>query len=272
MGSVAVVTIAHGRHDHLRRQHRSLLAGSPRPDLMVVVAMSDPALSGWGADQVEGPVPHVVSLDEPGPLPLARARNLGASTALDLGADTLVFLDVDCLAGPELVAAYDQVVQRHPRSIWSGPVTYLPAGLDERELSHAWLHDDPHPARPAPAPGQVQLDADPDLFWSLSFACSRGAWLESGGFHEEYVGYGAEDTDFAQQATCRGLTFGWVGSARAYHQHHPTSTPPTEHLDDIVRNAAVFQRRWGRWPMRGWLEEFEQLGLVTPGTYEWADR
>ena len=30
--------------------------------------------------------------------------------------------------------------------------------------------DDPHPARPAPPPGELVPDADPDLFWSLCFA------------------------------------------------------------------------------------------------------
>ena len=45
----AVVTIAHGRHRHLRRQHESLVAGRLLPDLYVVVAMSDPDLERWRA-------------------------------------------------------------------------------------------------------------------------------------------------------------------------------------------------------------------------------
>jgi len=51
---------------------------------------------------------------------------------------------------------------------------------------------------------------------------------------------------------CLGL--GWVGGARAYHQHHPVSSPPVEHLDDILRNGRLFHERWGEWPMTGWLE------------------
>ena len=46
MSGVAVVTTAHGRHDHLRRQRLSLAAGTLVPDVHVVVAMDDPAVAG----------------------------------------------------------------------------------------------------------------------------------------------------------------------------------------------------------------------------------
>ena len=41
-----------------------------------------------------------------GRLPLAAARNVGATSAVDAGADLLVFLDVDCLAAPDLLSTY----------------------------------------------------------------------------------------------------------------------------------------------------------------------
>ena len=122
--------------------------------------------------------------------------------------------------------------------------------------------DDPHPARPAPRAGERLLGGDPDLFWSLSYAAHADAWTEVGGFCEEYAGYGGEDTDLAQLWAASGRSLGWVGSARAYHQHHPTEEPPVQHLDDILRNGALFARRWGRWPMEGWLAEMERMGLV----------
>lgn len=114
------------------------------------------------------------------------------------------------------------------------------------------------------------MGGDPNLFWSLSFALHRDVWLRSGGFCEEYVGYGAEDTDFGSQAVAAGLDLAWTGSARAYHQHHPTKSPPVDHLDDILRNGRIFRRRWGRWPMTGWLEEFERLGLVVCDGDDWV--
>jgi GT2 family glycosyltransferase len=87
-------------------------------------------------------------------------------------------------------------------------------------------------------------------------------WARVGGFCEEYVGYGAEDTDFGQRAAAAGVRLDWIGGAHAYHQFHPTSDPPVQHVDDVVANARIFFRRWGWWPMSGWLTAFEDLGLV----------
>lgn len=255
-GGVAVVTVAHGRHDHLDRQ-RASLAASTTPGLdHVVVAMDDPVLASAAWCTAALPA---TSLG----LPLARARNLGARAALARGATTLVFLDVDCLASPTLLEGYAAAVADEPATIWSGPVTYLdpppPGGYDLAALPGL---DSPHPARPAPAPGECLHGADPDLFWSLSFACSAQAWARTGGFCEDYAGYGGEDTDFARVAVDAGLDLAWVGAARAFHQWHPVSRPPVEHVADIVRNADVFRRRWGSTPMLGWLEAFEERGLV----------
>jgi N-acetylglucosaminyl-diphospho-decaprenol L-rhamnosyltransferase len=267
--TTAVVTLAHGRHDHLRLQHRSLCAGGALPDLYVVVAMDDPGLHSWRPEG--GAPPVVVPLDaDPDALPLAAARNAGAATALEAGADVLVFLDVDCLAGDALVASYTRAAVGRPDVLWSGPVTYLPpappTGYDLRDLDDL---DDPHPARPAPEPGTSTLGSDPDLFWSLSFAVHRDGWLRTGGFCEEYVGYGGEDTDFARVARREGLELGWLGSARASHQHHPVEKPPVRHVEAILRNGRVFRDRWGHWPMTGWLADFERLGLVTERDGEW---
>jgi N-acetylglucosaminyl-diphospho-decaprenol L-rhamnosyltransferase len=266
--SVAVVTIVHGRKDHLRAQHASLARGTA-PGHYVVTAMGDPAVRSWRPSA--GPAPDVVEVPaQAGMLPLAAARNAAADRALAGGADVLVFLDVDCLAGPSLVQAYADAARDRPDVLWSGPVTYLPPpGPDGYPLDRLDDLDAPHPARPAPAPGERRLGGDRDLFWSLSFALHADGWRRSGGFCETYVGYGAEDTDFAAVATSAGLTLGWLGDARAYHQHHPTSSPPVQHLADILRNGAIFRRRWGRWPMEGWLLEFERLGLVEREDGEW---
>ncbi|MEO5853943.1 MAG: galactosyltransferase-related protein [Nocardioides sp.] len=267
--TTAVVTIARGRHDHLVAQHRSLLAGEKVPDLYVVVAMDDPWIMAWAP---QGVLPaHVVPVAVPGAgLPLAAARNAGAAAALELGAEVVVGLDVDCLAGTGLVSGYAASVLAEPGVLWSGPVTYLPpadAGYDLGGLEHL---DDPHPARPDPGRGRRLSGGDPDLFWSLSYALHRDTWRRVGGFCEEYVGYGAEDTDFGQLVVARGCELGWTGSARAYHQHHPTRSPPVDHLDDILRNGRLFRRRWNRWPMMGWLEEFERLGLVVRDGDDWV--
>ncbi|WP_122816894.1 glycosyltransferase family 2 protein [Nocardioides pantholopis] len=267
---VGVVTIASGRHEHLAAQHASLAAGSRRPDTWVLVAMDDSELATWPERDGLRPAVHPVAR-EPHGLPLARARNTGVAAALDVGCDVVVCLDVDCLAGPDLVAAYADVVGRRPGTVWSGPVTYLdPPGPAGYPLDRLPALDAPHPARPAPAPGEEVDGANPDLFWSLSFGFSAEAWTAAGGFDEAYVGYGGEDTDFGRRLGAAGVGLGWVGAARAYHQWHPVSDPPVEHLDDILRNAALFHDRWGGWPMGGWLSEFERLGLVEQRAGRWV--
>ena len=262
--STAVVTVAHGRHDHLAAQRASLAASTTPPDHHVVVAIDDPTLSATGWCSVSLP-------SAPLGLPIAAARNCGAEVALAQGATTLVFLDVDCLADASLVEAYTRAVADEPETVWSGPVTYLdPPPIAGYDLTALDALDSPHPARPAPAVGQRMRGADPDLFWSLSFACSAAAWRRAGGFCEAYVGYGGEDTDFGRRIVAAGLDLGWAGSPRAYHQWHPVSRPPVEHVLDIVRNAEIFRCRWGTTPMLGWLRDFEERGLVRRDAHgEW---
>ncbi len=116
----------------------------------------------------------------------------------------------------------------------------------------------------------MRRSAAHELFWSLSFAATPTTWDRCGGFDEAYVGYGGEDTDFGQRARAAGVDLAWVGGADAFHQHHPVSRPPVEHVDDILRNGAVFRARWGWWPMVGWLKEMEGMGLVRRDGDAWV--
>ncbi|HEY5820789.1 MAG TPA: galactosyltransferase-related protein [Propionibacteriaceae bacterium] len=255
----ALVTVAHGRHDHLELQ-RQMLSRSQQPvDDYIVVALDDEALATHWAQRDD----VIVLTHGPGRhgLPIAAARNAGAAEAVSRGAELIIFLDVDCLPDPALVGHYQLAASDEP-ALLCGPVAYLPRpGASGYDLDG--LHRYPfHPARPAPQPGQVQQNGDPRLFWSLSFAVTRETWLRTTGFCPDYEGYGAEDTDFAFVARDAGASVTWVGGAAAYHQWHPTQSPPVGHLEDIVRNAAIFARRWGWWPMEGWLGAFAEQGLV----------
>ncbi|WP_240917587.1 glycosyltransferase family 2 protein [Phycicoccus sp. HDW14] len=144
---MAVVTVVHGRHDHLRGQLEGLRRQTRRPDLLVVVAMDDdrvPAVvdATAGAAHV---VHHVPIPRQDGRLPLAAARNLGVSTAVAAGAEHLVLLDVDCVPAPTLVERYAEVLTTGDGD---GPVL-LCGGVayeaDPREGPRPPRH---HPARP----------------------------------------------------------------------------------------------------------------------------
>ncbi len=258
MLTTSCVIIAHGRLGHLDHVLAGLGRQSTPPDEVVVVAMGDPAVEEMAAAEkvvtVVGTVPH----QRGSPLPLAGARNRGA--AISTG-DLIVFLDVDCIPARDLVADY----RRHHRpGLLMGSVRYLPPGVpdptgrvDDTSLRR---HGRAHPARPEPA--AVERTDRFELFWSLNFAIERRSWDELGGFDERYHGYGGEDTDFAFQARKRGAAAWFVPGAEAFHQYHPTSDPPVEHLRDIVANASRFYRKWGEWPMTGWLEAFAEAGLI----------
>lgn len=265
----AVVTIAANRDAHLRLHLRSLTRSSLPAHEHVVVAIGDPSVADVVASEGSTARLRWIAHDR-GPLPLAHARNVGAAAALSGGAELLVFLDVDCIAGRTMLRRYVDAAQCHRNALLCGPVTYLPPpGSSGYDLDHIHELHRPHPARPAPPAGTVLTGTNYDLFWSLSFAVAADTWHRIGGFCTEYTGYGGEDTDLAHTAAAAGVGLRWVGGADTFHQYHPVSDPPVEHLRDILTNATVFHRRWGRWPMQRWLRAFEKLGLIT---YDPMDR
>ena len=253
----AVITIVAGRHDHLLRQRAALDESQHH----VVVAMGE--REAECCQPLLGDASDVVAVEtQPQGLPLGRARNAGARRALDAGAELLVFLDVDCIPGAALLERYAAAASSTP-ALLCGPVAYLPPASPDGYPA-ARLHSlaTPHPARPVPPENEIQQGGDHALFWTLSFAVTAATWRRVGGFCEDYLGYGGEDTDFGQLAKRAGVDLWWVGGAWAYHQYHETETPPIRHLADILRNAALFHRRWGWWPMSGWIAAFAERGLA----------
>jgi GT2 family glycosyltransferase len=261
----AIITVAHRRAAHLHRQLIGIARSALLPDIHVIVAIDDPDVDNVVA--ASDTTAHVVHYENGrGPLQVGSARNTGALAALNDGAQLLVFLDVDCIPGRNMLSRYHAaaVSPEHHNALLCGPVTYLPPPRDRKTGYPTVLEPmtDPHPARPAPGDDDVVASTDHELFWSLSFALTSSTWRAVGGFCEQYRGYGAEDTDFGQTARHAGVPMRWVGGAHAYHQFHPVSNPPVEHVDDIVRNATIFHQRWGWWPMADWLNAFEQRGLI----------
>ena len=263
--SVGVAVIAANRHQHLERTVASLGCQTRPPDRVVVVDLgSSPPLR----DALGGrPEIEVVELDRRGggPWPLARARNAAAAA---LGTEVQVFLDVDCMAAPDLVAAYEQAAEAAPCALLCGPVRYLRRGwsddVADRQLGPVELGErsDRHPVRPELAPDHLVVAEDHERFWSLAFGVAASVWSDLGGFDEAYVGYGGEDTDFALRARAAGVSLAWFGGGTAFHQWHPATRHDPERVPEIVANARRFRARWGTWPMAGWLVELHDAGLV----------
>lgn len=273
---LAVVTIVRGRHGHLRRQLAAVAALEPQPMLHVVVGMGDPELpavvrsaSGAATRFVEQPV------DER--LPLSAARNRGVAVAAAHGALAVALLDVDCIPEPSLVGDYSAALTRLRAQpgpvVVSGRVRYLPEGMadDDYVMSSLERLGSDNAARVVPDSDEP-VAGDPRMVWSLNLGATVVDWNAVGGFDERYEGYGGEDTDFGQRLRRAGGGMWWIRNAGAFHQWHPVSRPPVEHVADIITNANLFRDTWGWYPMEGWLEEFERRGLVRHGATGWELR
>lgn len=255
--SASVLTLVRGRADRLRNLMSGLARQSVRPRELVIAWMQPERtldLPDPGC-----PVRHRHVEGEP--MPLAAARNRAAEAATG---DLLVFLDVDCIPSPSLVAAYRRAAAQ-AEGLFLGEVLYLPPGLDPGTAS-----DDTalarlgrtHPARPPVPPEGLRPEPNPGQLWGLSFALPSRRWHAVGGMDETYVGYGGEETDLAARLAASGLPTFWVGGARAYHQHHPVHVPPLQHFDAILANATRFRGTHGRWCMTYWLGQFRTAGLI----------
>ena len=156
--STGLVTIVHGRHGHLLRQWEGLASSTTQPDVAVVVAMDDPGVAALCLSS--GSLrPEIVEIPKARlGLPLAAARNAGARRAISSGADTVIFLDVDCIPSAAMIAAYRATAneERWSDSVLCGPVSYLPPATEAGyELQSLNLMAKPHAARPAPDEGEV---------------------------------------------------------------------------------------------------------------------
>lgn len=293
--TVSLCTLVRGRYRHLRNQVAAIRQLEPKPAEYVVVWM--------GADQPlgsldSGPIPRrEVTVPVSGPLPLARARNVAAETAVG---EMLVFLDVGCVPTPSLVGRYRTGLEEADGALVSGELRYLRSpllpgamlpggtgagdgtgagygtGAGRRSPSagrngadsgiRALLREldadsRPHPSRPVLAPGTSRIVSH-QLFRSHSFGVTADTFHRIGGFDEAYSVSGVDDLDFAFRARETGVPHRMIGGATAYHQPYEERTPSVAELPAVAANAVRFRRRWGEWPRAGQLEELERLGLI----------
>ena len=257
MSEISLITIVKGRREHLRNLMRGVAAQQLRPDELIIVFMNEAA-----TDRLPDPGCKVYTdslFDPDHELPLAAARNRAATLA---SGRILAFLDVDCIPAPDYLRLLHAAVQR-THGLLMGDVRYLPEGATPDEWTAATLEERSlaHPRRPVIPPDRDLITLPYHLFWSLTFGIMAEDFARLGGFDGGYQGYGGEDTDFAFTARQVRLP-PYVCRARAYHQFHPTYSPPYNHLEDIVANATRFHDKWQVWPMEGWLKKFAEQGYI----------
>ncbi|WP_350559608.1 glycosyltransferase [Psychrobacter sp. CAL346-MNA-CIBAN-0220] len=273
---VSVITTCYGRNRHLYNLLSSLAQGSVRPaEVIVVNDDADPKrLAQFPLNIMQIPTTIGASLNNKGKLSefdIGRNRNSGVGYATH---DALIFLDVDCIVAPTFIAQLSAKLQAHPDALLMGQPRYLTRPLTDTEgaqlqqgtLSSSDLYKlsvyNPYRYNFEPAVEvDIEQTKDYGAFWSLCFAISRSQFEQVGGFDTHYVGYGAEDTDFAFTARALNIDF-YLTADVIYHQQHSVYRPPLNHLASIVINANRFYDKWQHWPMAGWLAAFERMQLI----------
>ncbi|AMR32562.1 hypothetical protein A0256_14580 [Mucilaginibacter sp. PAMC 26640] len=196
---------------------------------------------------------NIQSIEDTPQLPLAAARNRGIGATQT---DNVIFIDVDCIVSPTLFANLlaglqaDKIIAAYPLYLPAVPEIVNYAALKRQAVSH--------PAREHIPAGQA---VEHLKFWSLIFAIQKQTFKKIGGFDESFLGYGAEDTDFAMMFDRVGVKQIFV---RDYilHQYHNKHDPPLNYFESIIKNAIRYQQKWGVLPMMRWLKAFEKMGLI----------
>lgn len=255
MNKISVVTLAKGRSAHIENLVLGLRQQIEPPAELIVAVMQD---EPYVLPEVPFPIRQLMIAGDA--LPLAAARNAAARAA---GNDAIIFLDTDCIPAPGLVRDYTRGLALMD-GLLMGEVLYLPGGATEG----VWRWEDfaavavKHSDRRGPPAEGIERCEDYRCFWSLNFAMRRETFLAAGGFDERYTGYGGEDTDFGKVLDEAGVPIAWIKGALAYHQYHPHHMPPVHHIDSVIRNAEMFEAKWGYRTMGHWLHAFRLMGLI----------
>ena len=258
--TVAVLTLVRNRNRLLARLVEALDRADGAPAELVVARAGgeDPAPVLAGVHRYRVRVVDVGGGDR---IAYSAGRNAAAAAA---SAEHLLFIDADTFPAAGAVEAVDGAL-RATDAICLGEILYLPEGA----VDDGWTEPDlvgvgrAHPARPRPPRRGWEEVADGHPFvWGTCFGMRRTSFDALGGFDEAFTGYAGEDTDLAVAARTRGIPVGLVGGATVFHQHHDVFEPPVQQFEATLANARRFRKKWGHWPMEGWLEEFRDLGLI----------
>jgi N-acetylglucosaminyl-diphospho-decaprenol L-rhamnosyltransferase len=196
MTAASIIVPTHGRPDLLRSVLEA--ADKQSDDSYEIIVVSDGCAESVAT--VQGmTLRHPCRLYDTGHTTgfgAAIARNVGARFSVG---SLLIFLDADCLPGPEHVAAYRAAADGD--ALMLGPIEYVDPSdwsrVIEPELRAPLRHG---PLVPADTRQLSWLAAH---CWSGNMAVPRQRFCEIGGFDQAFVGQGGEDVDFGLRYACR---------------------------------------------------------------------
>ncbi|KQR93359.1 hypothetical protein ASG01_09210 [Chryseobacterium sp. Leaf180] len=249
MPEFSVVTIVKGRRKQLGNLLESIKASTVLPVDIQVICMDDPENIFFP----EGLNVEIQVMIHKENLPLAAARNFGIKAAKT---QNIIFIDVDCIVSLTL---FESLLNKlSPEKIIAAYPKYLPMLPENGNFNQLLESAVSHPARQNIPAGEPVHHLQ---FWSLIFAVQKKTFQEIGGFDESFIGYGAEDTDFAMSFHQKGIEQIFVNDF-ILHQYHNKYDPPLNYFDSIIKNALSYREKWKVLPMKAWLNAFEKLGLI----------
>ena len=147
-----------------------------------------------------------------------------------------------------------------------GEVLYLPGGATDRRLAHASgstaiavRHSD---RRGPPAAGHRALQRLSLLLVAQLRDAARDVPRSSAASTSAMSAMAARTPISARCSTRPACRSPGSRAGCAYHQYHPHHMPPVHHLDSVVRNAELFEAKWGYRTMGHWLYAFRLMGLI----------
>jgi len=214
--TISVCIAHHNRPDYLRQALRSIVEQDRAPLDVIVVDDGSPgeevqreldaierefdfAGRGWRLIRQENRY-------------LGAARNRAAAEARG---DFLLFMDDDNMAKPQEIATFATVARHSGADV----ITCL---MDMFQGSAApWFHDDPEPRCLFAGPNPT-LSVVFNTFGDANALCRRAAFLEIGGFTEDY-GLSNEDWELFTRFLLRGYRLAVIPEALFWYRISPTS-------------------------------------------------
>jgi GT2 family glycosyltransferase len=171
----------------------------------------------------------------------ARARNRGVAAA---PGEVIIFVDADQIMPPDFVAVHLRAHRLHDGLVVIGPRCYLRKDLSAAEVVSQLAAGLEHPPVSEPDHRErfwaVASENMNDLAtaWHCMFTCNVSVRKEHlvavGGFDENFVGWGLEDSELGYRLKRHGLLFAWQPAAVTYD----------EHVLDSARDTDAYYEQW----------------------------